>query len=125
MAFVVRSRRETSEPLYNTPAVLGPGTYDSPISAIKRGRISYAPFGSSAERGVDSGYEPTEYVPGPGEYLESKVNTDFDTIHGPSALAATVFQSKVPRFNSQHMDGQTPGPGNITLFFALSIHVCI
>ena len=74
MAFVHRAKRSTGMPLTTTPSALGPGAYSGELVSPSNGRtgpgrLSYAPFASSAERGMlEERYSAVDFTPGPGEY---------------------------------------------------------
>lgn len=130
MAFVNRSPRRTSNVVTATPNNLGPGAYSNggPLSPTHGGysassstfskplRVSYAPFSSSADRGMDSLDPALTMTPGPGSYqAQSKTQHDI-LVEKAGTLAATSLQSRVPRFHTAKIHQptalETPGPGS-------------
>jgi hypothetical protein len=73
-------------------------------------RLSYAPFSSSAERGMLAERFASDYTPGPGEYNTSTVPHPGKPV-GPTH--STSFVSGVPRFTRDGPSG-VPGPGQLT-----------
>jgi hypothetical protein len=102
MAFVLRTKRRTSLNNHNTPAHIGPGAYST--AEHHDLRVSYAPFASSSDRGIDASNDSKILVtPSAGEYQpEWQPNPQV-------AVSSTNFVSRVPRFNPA--DTVSPGPG--------------
>lgn len=117
MAFVSRSPRRLGELNPSTPAHVGPGAYASASPpSTSSGHLSYAPFSTSAERGIETLSAAESFAaatPGPGEYNAKIMGKSL------SHPLQTVFSSTVPRFGSGiHSftgQGSTPealGPGS-------------
>lgn len=108
MAFVHRAKRVTAQPSANTPSAVGPGSYYDPSisSPTHNLKLSYAPFASSAERGMEERGDAVNYAPGPGEYTAKNIGK----ASAPSITHS--FVSAVPRFGKE-VDPQlsVPGPG--------------
>lgn len=98
---LVRTKRVTAVHNTRTPFEVGPGAYDS-ARGVDNSRISYAPFSSSTERGIEE--DPAaDVTPSAGEY---------QPVYRPSptaAVSSTNFVSRVPRFRNNQID--SPGPG--------------
>ncbi|QDZ17541.1 hypothetical protein HOP50_01g00500 [Chloropicon primus] len=109
MAFVSRSKRETKglteQNKVATLPLVGPGSY---INIDKYNTDhGYAPFSSTAERGLNS-YEVTDGKPGPGFYEKDVISPSMRR-----KASSNAFVSRVSRFAKENAAGtkQTPGPG--------------
>ena len=106
MAFVSRSKRETKglteQKEGATTPIVGPGSY---INIDKYNTDhGYAPFSSTAERGLNS-FEVVDGKPGPGFYEKDVIS--------PSVVkraSSNAFVSRVSRLAKENAK-QTPGPG--------------
>ena len=106
MAFVHRSKRTTTLPFSTTPSSIGPGSYLSPQPFLTQPKLSYAPFSSSAERGIEDRYLPAEAgAPGPGAYENASYTGSL------GGQMSTAFVSGVPRFGNKAEAAGVPGPG--------------
>mmetsp|Transcript_3003 Transcript_3003/g.7317 ORF Transcript_3003/g.7317 Transcript_3003/m.7317 type:complete len:605 (+) Transcript_3003:499-2313(+) len=109
MAFVTRSKRETEVAVeqFSTMPLVGPGAYCS-IESYSTDH-GYAPFNSTAERGLSNNEDRFDSKPGPGYYSGE---VDSPLVQKKKA-SSNAFVSRVSRFN---LDGKekttsTPGPG--------------
>ncbi len=114
MAITSRAARQTtSHVAYNTPSVVGPGSY---LKVDRDPSIhGFAPFQSTTERpGADAHVKTT---PGPGAYvtpLENIVGRTPFVPNGVPAGAGAAFASRTDRLPKSEAK-RAPGPGNYTL----------
>lgn len=106
MAFVCRTTRDNNRVGFPKQAgtdSVGPGSYSSSYSSIKRSKPSFAPFGGSSAR-PELGNGGRFITPGPGTYgsIQKHVYRQ--------AASSNAFRSKTIRFNKLK-DSGTPGPG--------------
>lgn len=108
MAFVSRSKRETKglteQKEGATLPLVGPGSY---INIDKYNTDhGYAPFSSTAERGLNS-FEITDGKPGPGFYEKDVISMSVK-----KRASSNAFVSRVARFSKENPGTkQNPGPG--------------
>ena len=103
MAFVARTKRETGAYAGRTPDRVGPGSYNVERAQASSANVSYAPFSTSSERGIDT--DPNQYItPSAGEY-----QSDIFSPKPAVTVSSGNFVSRVPRFFSESV--RSPGPG--------------
>jgi hypothetical protein len=105
MAFVHRSKRTTTLPSSTTSSSIGPGSYITPAPFLAQPKLSYAPFASSAERGIEDRYVGDGGAPGPGAYEKPSYTGSL------GGQMSTAFVSGVPRFGNEAESAGIPGPG--------------
>jgi len=115
MAITSRAARTTHFSSFNTPAVVGPGSYmriDSDPTVH-----GYAPFSSTVERPAPNSASTSQATPGPGSYVTPLENTLGRTPFAPNSMpagAGASFASKVARMPKPVSSAQ-PGPGQYQL----------
>jgi len=116
MAITSRAARQTnSNGVYNTPDVVGPGSY---LRVERDPTIhGFAPFSSTVERPGPTAMPGA--TPGPGAYVTPLENTIGRTPFAPNGVppgAGAAFANRVPRMPKPEIQKRTvPGPGRYTL----------